>query len=677
MKLLRRPYWIPLLSLFAGGAGFGLQLWLFSSGTDYKGLILEAHPAAFPLTVLSIGFPLLLGLLIWRLPFKTAPVQTAPVGQPVAAAGIAISLYLQLLPGGTLVKILGWASVAALLLLTNYQNKFAFWLCGIVSVFFVALPVAQYRQWSIETQMLRFFAPLLASLFLLLVCYYRATGAAGLFFGKRHLFFSCCAVFFCAMSLVGDLWIFYFTMLVWNFLELFTLFPKRLSLKKMVLPQPVAFCLYQLHSHGYKAYVVGGCVRDSLLKKQPQDYDICTSATPEQIAEVFADCQLILSGEKHGTVGVILEDQVFEITTFRTEGTYSDCRHPDKVEWCADIRQDLARRDFTVNAMAYSPKKGLIDPWNGRLDLEDRILRAVGDPEIRFREDALRILRGVRFAARFNLSVEKKTKAAMLSQASLLDSIAAERIFDELSKTLPLATAELLLDFAPVFTQVIPELAEAVGFDQQTRHHAYDVYKHTALVVEATPNDPALRWAALLHDVGKPAAFAPDENGQGHFPGHAEKSAAAAGKILRRLKAPTALREEVVFLIENHMLPLPADRKILRRRIGKYGVDPVLSLLALQMADFAGKGVADPARAEELAKAQTLLTQIIEEADCLALKDLTVNGDDLIALGFEPGKALGACLQQLFDAIMEERLPNNREFLLEEARKILESENAE
>lgn len=677
MKFFRRPRWLPLLPLLAGGAGFGLQLWLLSTGADHKGLLIESHPAILPLTILCIAFPLLLGLTVLALPFKAVPLRSSPLGQPIAAAGIGISLVFGLLPGGRFLQVLGWASVAALLLLSNYQNKHAFWLCGIITAFFVALPISLYRQWSIETQVLNFYAPLLAVLFLLLASYYRSAETAGLFYNKRFLFFGCCSVFFCAIAAAGPLWIFFVTMLVWTITELFTVFPRKLSLKHMTLPQSVAYCLYQLKTAGYDAYVVGGCVRDALLKRPPHDYDLCTSATPERIAAVFADYQLILNGEKHGTVGVVVEGEVCEITTFRTEGAYSDRRHPDKVAWCTNIKEDLARRDFTVNAMAFAPQKGLIDPWHGRLDLEDRLLRAVGDPITRFSEDALRILRGVRFAVRYDLTVEKKTKAAMLSQAHLLESIAAERIFDELLGILPLATAETVTDFAPIFTQVIPELADAVGFDQKTPHHVHDVYKHTALVVAATPAEPALRWAALLHDVGKPAAFAPDENGQGHFPGHAELSAAMADGILRRLKAPTALREEVVFLIENHMLPLPADRKILRRRIGKYGVEPVLSLLALQMADFAGKGVADPARAEELAQAQTLLTQLIAEADCLTLKDLAVNGDDLIELGFAPGKMLGACLQALFDAVMEERLPNNRDFLLEEAKKILERENAE
>ena len=676
MKLLRRPYWFPLLSLMAGGVGFALQLWLFSSGTDYKGLIVETHPTVLPLAILSLSFPLLLGLLIWRIPFKTVPSQATFVGQPVAAAGIAISLFLKLLPGGFLIQALGWAAAVALLLLVSYQSKLSFWLCSIVSAFFVALPISQYRQWSIETQLVSFFAPLLASLSLQLTCYYRTAGTVGLFYNKRFLFFGCCAVLFCAMSAAGDLWAFYFAMLVWTAAELFTVFPKKLSLKNMPLPQPVAYCLYQLQSKGYDAYVVGGCIRDALLGKQPLDYDLCTSATPEEIAAVFEGHQLIRSGEKHGTIGVVLEEQVCEITTFRTEGVYSDCRHPDNVAWCKNIKDDLARRDFTANAMAYAPKSGLIDPWNGRLDLEDRLLRAVGDPETRFGEDALRILRGVRFAVHYNLTVEPKTKNAMLSQAPLLDAIAKERIFEELSKILPFATAQALTDFAPIFTQVIPELAASVGFDQQTRHHAYDVYSHTARVVEATPNDPALRWAALLHDVGKPAAFAPDEQGQGHFPGHAQLSADAAEEILRRLKAPNALREQVVFLIENHMLSLPPDRKVLRRRIGKYGPEQVASLLALQKADFVGKGVFDPDRMQSLGETEALLAELLAEADCLTLKDLTINGDALIALGYAPGKKLGECLQQLFEAVLEERLPNEPEALMEEARKILENRSS-
>ena len=341
----------------------------------------------------------------------------------------------------------------------------------------------------------------------------------------------------------------------------------------MKLPEQVLTCIHTLEEAGYAAYCVGGCVRDSLLGLTPHDYDLCTNATPDQIAALFSHHTLVRSGEKHGTIGVVFEKNVYEITTFRTEGGYQDSRHPDWVRFVPTVQEDLSRRDFTVNAMAYNPKEGLVDPFGGQDDLQNKILRAVGEPSLRFTEDALRILRGVRFALRFHLTAEPKTQEAMFRLTPLMDKLARERVFDELCKLLPLVTAQDLLQYRSVITQVIPELSQSVDFDQHSPHHAYDVFTHTAYVVENTPPQLPLRLAALLHDVAKPVVFTQDENGRGHFKGHAGVGAQMADEILRRLKAPNALREQVVFLIERHMLPLEPDRKLLRRRLGKFGVE--------------------------------------------------------------------------------------------------------
>lgn len=434
----------------------------------------------------------------------------------------------------------------------------------------------------------------------------------------------------------------------------------------MYLPKNIRTCIDMLEAAGFAAYAVGGCVRDSLLGLTPHDYDLCTSATPEQIRSVFSDYRLVLAGEKHGTVSVVMDDSLIEITTFRTEGDYTDNRHPDWVRFVTDIDSDLSRRDFTVNAMAYSPYRGFADPFGGQEDLKNRILRAVGDPVRRFTEDALRILRGVRFAVRYDLTVEENTRRAMTELSPFMDHLARERVYAELCGLLPLVTAKDLLCFHPVLSQILPELAPMVGFDQKSPYHAYDLYSHTAHVVERVPKVLHLRWAALLHDVGKPGTFYLDESGRGHFPGHAKLSAQMANNILLRLKAPTALRQQVVALIERHMTPLEPDKRILRRRLGKYGTEGTLDLLALQQADFSSKGTKEETDIFE--QIHRLIDEIRSEDACLSVKDLAINGKDLIELGFVPGPAIRTCLESLLCSVQEEVLPNTKEMLLAAAK---------
>lgn len=436
----------------------------------------------------------------------------------------------------------------------------------------------------------------------------------------------------------------------------------------MFIPEAVMACIRRLEDAGFAAYVVGGCVRDSLLGLTPADYDMCTSALPEQTEAVFADFRLVLAGKKHGTVGVVTDDGVVEITTFRTEGDYRDNRHPEWVEFVPNIEDDLARRDFTVNAMAYSPIRGYADPFGGRGDLEKKILRAVGDPETRFREDSLRILRGVRFAVRYGLNPEENTLRAMNCLRALMDNLARERVFDELCKLLPLVTAADLLHFAPVITTAIPELQPCVGFLQHNPHHSHDVYGHTAHVVEGVDPSLALRWAALLHDVGKPGTFTIDEDGRGHFYGHAKESAALADAALRRLKAPTALRERVVLLVEQHMTPLTADKKLLRRRLSALGSETLYQLLSLQEADWGGKGTSASRESGDFSEIRSLLRQIEAENACLTLRDLAVNGHDLMAAGLT-GPAIGRTLNQLLSLVLDEQLPNEKNALLDAAQR--------
>lgn len=440
----------------------------------------------------------------------------------------------------------------------------------------------------------------------------------------------------------------------------------------MYLPQEVQYCITSLEAAGFHAYAVGGCVRDSLLGLIPADYDLCTDATPEEISRVFTSHQLLHHGEKHGTVGVVLGNQVFEITTFRTEGGYEDARHPGWVSFVKNVEDDLARRDFTINAMAYHPRQGLVDPFGGQQDLHNKILRTVGAPEERFREDALRILRGARFSARFHLTPESATMEAMVRLAPILDNIARERVFEELCKLLLSATAEDLHCFTPLLCQVIPELESTVGFQQHSPHHRYDVFTHTAHVVEAVPKQLGLRWAALLHDVGKPASFTQDENGRGHFKGHAKVSEELADRILLRLKAPTALRQQVTELISQHMTKLEPDRKLLRRRLGKLGQERLQQLLTLQEADMGSKGTGKLEDMAQFAVLQNMIQEILAEDACFSIKDLAVSGWDLQQIGIAPGPDMGRCLSWLLGQVQDEVLPNDRTVLLRTVKELLE-----
>ena len=431
----------------------------------------------------------------------------------------------------------------------------------------------------------------------------------------------------------------------------------------MFLPEYILRCIDALEGAGFQAWAVGGCVRDAILGLTPNDYDLCTDALPEQTEAVFSGYPLILAGKKHGTVGVILDKQVVEITTFRTEGDYRDNRHPEWVKFVPDIKEDLARRDFTVNAMAYSPTRGFADPFGGREDLKNHILRAVGQPEQRFREDSLRILRGARFAVKYRLEPEAATEQAMAELAPLMDNLARERVWDELCKLILLADAGDLLRFAPVITQVIPELRPLMGFDQKNKHHIYDIYTHTAQVVQGVPRELTLRWAALLHDIGKPECFTLGDDGQGHFYGHAALSAEMADGVLRRLKAPTALRVRVVLLIDKHMVWLEVSKSSIRRWISRLGPEAMDQLMILQAADTGGKGTEDPAENPYFSGIRAIMDQIEAENACLSLKDLAVNGHDLMALGYR-GKAIGQTLNSLLNRVLEEEIPNEKSALI-------------
>lgn len=439
----------------------------------------------------------------------------------------------------------------------------------------------------------------------------------------------------------------------------------------MTLPEGITSCLQALEQAGFPAYLVGGCVRDSLMGISPHDYDLCTAALPGEIVTVFRGMPQDLTGIRHGTVRLLPPGQdvgEVEITTFRREGSYADNRHPDWVAFVPDIQEDLARRDFTINAIAYSPARGYIDPFGGMEDIRSGTLRCVGEPEQRFREDALRILRGIRFAARFQLGVEEKTRLAMVSLAPLIDTLSRERVYEELSSFLTWARTEDILRFAPILTQAIPELAPAVGFDQHSPHHAYDVFTHTAHVTGAVLPQTALRWAALLHDIGKVPCFTQDETGRGHFKGHAQVGARMAAEVLTRLHAPNPVRETAVWLIDHHMTVLQPELPLVRRSLSRYGRERLELLLSLQEADMKGKGTSEHENSSRYPRIRALLSQLEQEEGRLTLKSLAVDGNDLMNLGYR-GRQIGEELNALLEQVLEGILPNEKAALIQAAKK--------
>ena len=435
------------------------------------------------------------------------------------------------------------------------------------------------------------------------------------------------------------------------------------------LPAQVRDTLNCLHRAGHEAWIVGGCVRDLLLGRTPTDYDITTSALPGQTQAVFRDRRVLETGIRHGTVTLLAEGMPLEITTYRVDGTYSDARHPDGVTFTASLREDAARRDFTINAMAYAPGLGLRDYFGGQADLSRRLIRAVGDPDQRFREDALRVLRAIRFAAVLGFDLEEETAGAARRQAAGLEKVSAERVFQELSKLLcgPKA-GQVLLAYPDILGQVIPELLPMVGFDQHSRHHCYDVYTHTAVAVDHVPPRLGLRLAMLFHDIGKPDTFSLGEDGQGHFYGHHRRSMELAEEILRRLRAPKKLREEVVTLVRYHDAPIEEDPARLRRWLHKLGPERFFALLDIQRGDAAGQGLAYCTRIQRADRLESLARGLLAQAPCLTLAGLAVNGRDLLALGYR-GPALGRALQGLLEEVLAGRLPNEKSALLQWAKE--------
>lgn len=434
------------------------------------------------------------------------------------------------------------------------------------------------------------------------------------------------------------------------------------------LPKGAEFIISRLNAAGHQAYAVGGCVRDSLLGLAPKDWDICTSALPDEMQRLFADCHVVETGLKHGTLTVVLHHVPYEVTTFRVDGAYTDHRHPDGVTFVTDVREDLARRDFTVNAMAYHPEQGLVDAFGGQEDLAAGVIRCVGEAERRFDEDALRILRALRFASTYGFAMEEHTAAAVHSLKETLSGVAAERIRVELGKLLcGKGVGDILRGYHDVIAQVLPELAPMAGFEQHTPFHRYDVWEHTVRAVEAVPPVEALRLTMLLHDSGKPAAFTMDEAGVGHAYGHPAISAEIADRAMAALRMDNATHDRVVLLVRNHDIPIDTDTRRLKRRLNKFGEEALRQLIEVQRADAMGKGTVAAADIEaRIGGIRQALKDLLAAAPCFTLKDLAVKGGDLMQQGIR-GKAIGQCLDHLLNEVMAERLDNSRETLLAEA----------
>lgn len=442
----------------------------------------------------------------------------------------------------------------------------------------------------------------------------------------------------------------------------------------IVLPADVKMIINRLSECGYEAFAVGGCIRDSLLGISPKDYDITTSARPDEIIAAFPELSYFDAGIKHGTVSLLVDGKVFEVTTYRVDGDYLDHRHPDNVVFVSSITDDLARRDLTINAMAYNDESGLCDPFGGAEDLKNGIIRAVGDPRKRFDEDALRILRALRFSSVYGFTIDENTSTAIHELSYLIAGVAAERVKSELDKLIcGKNVGYILREYHDVIEKVIPEISVTVGYDQGTKYHEFDLWEHIVRTVENIDPDVTLRFTMLLHDLGKPSVRTVDRRGQCHYKGHAAASAPIAREITARLKFDKKTADDILCLVGAHMDDPPTDRPSARRMIKKYGTARAEMLLCVMHADNVSKksgGENDP-RIPEIAAARTLIQSIVRDGDACTLSALAADGNDLIAIGIRRGREIGEMLETLLDLVIDGKLENSRECLLDFARKTI------
>ena len=440
------------------------------------------------------------------------------------------------------------------------------------------------------------------------------------------------------------------------------------------LPEKVKSVLQTITDAGYEAYVVGGCVRDSILGREPMDWDITTSATPREVKALFR--RTIDTGIQHGTVTVMLDKEGFEVTTYRIDGKYEDSRHPREVTFTPNLEEDLKRRDFTINAMAYNEKDGLVDLFDGMGDIERGIIRCVGDAKERFREDALRIMRAIRFSAQLGYSIEETTQKAITELAPNLRNISAERIQVELTKLLVSPHPDYLrVAYETGVTKVfLPELDKAMETPQNHPHHCYSVGEHILHSLLYVEPDKKLRLTMLFHDIGKPETMTVDAEGKTHFHGHAIVGEGMTKDILRRLRYDNDTIQTVSRLVRYHDYGngVDPDKRIVRRAVNKIGEDVFPSLFPIRYADICAQSdYQREEKLENLEKWQTLYRQIVDQRECVSLKDLAVTGNDLIALGVKPGKEIGDCLGELLELVLENPDCNTKECLLKKASERL------
>lgn len=441
---------------------------------------------------------------------------------------------------------------------------------------------------------------------------------------------------------------------------------------KIKLPQQVAYIIKSLEQNGYEAFAVGGCIRDSIIGRKPQDWDIATSAKPENVKAVFD--KTIDTGLIHGTVTVMVERSPYEVTTYRTEGKYLNNRKPEKVAFIDSIEEDLSRRDFTINSMAYNDIKGLIDPYHGLLDIEKKVIKAVGNPEQRFEEDALRMLRAIRFSAQLGYDIAPPTFRAIVTKSHLIRNISAERIRDELSKTLlsdPFAFIKL--HEGELLKHIMPELDSCFFVEQNNPYHMYNVAMHSLNSAASIAKEPALRWAMLLHDIGKADTISIDEKGINHFYNHSRVSVQKAEKIMKRLRFDNLAINRIKSLILHHDREVADGEKGVRKAIADIGPDLFRDWLLVKEADIRAQHPDKTSeRLAKLDRVRAIYEKIIAEKQCLTIKDLAVNGNDLTAIGFKPDKELGRVLKALLEKVLEQPELNSRDTLLGLAKEYLE-----
>ncbi|MDO4332955.1 MAG: CCA tRNA nucleotidyltransferase [Eubacteriales bacterium] len=439
---------------------------------------------------------------------------------------------------------------------------------------------------------------------------------------------------------------------------------------KIRLPEAVTGIIHTLQAAGFEAYAVGGCVRDSILGRVPDDWDITTSAKPEQVKALFH--RTVDTGIQHGTVTVLADRCGYEVTTYRIDGEYEDGRHPKDVVFTASLEEDLKRRDFTINAMAYNEEDGLVDMFDGIGDIQRKVLRCVGDPKARFCEDALRMMRAVRFSAQLDYEIEEKTKAAIGELAQTLSRISAERIQVELTKLLVSAHPERIrVCYETGLTAVFfPEFDRMMETEQNNPHHCYNVGEHTIRALTGVRADKSMRLAMLLHDSGKILTKTTDENGVDHFHGHAEESGRIARTMLRRLKFDNDTTDRVVRLVRAHDVKIERGAKYMRRALSRLGEDLFPDLFEVKEADMRAQSMYQRAEKEaDLAERRRIYEEVKDAGDCVSLKSLAVNGSDLIAAGMKPGKELGEILKALLEEVLEDPSCNEKEILLKKAKE--------